>query len=74
MATDDDLEQAYRDALDLVSRLQEKWETVRGPIKPLGTGPIPRLSPEQIQLERQMPEAWAEYERARDAYYAAKRD
>lgn len=68
----EDLEAEYLDQMWLVSELQKQWNAERGPITPLGDGPIPKSSQRLQEIEAQMPGAWEEYERLRDAYWQAR--
>ena len=41
-------EQEYKAASDEHARLQERWEQLRGPVKPLGEGKPPAYTDEHI--------------------------
>jgi hypothetical protein len=67
-----DLEQAYRTALDRTTDAQSHWEVVRAPLEPLTDRAVPFLAREQIEAETELAASWVDYETKRDAYYASR--
>jgi hypothetical protein len=71
-AMTNDLEQAYRTALDRTTDAQSHWEVVRAPLEPLTDRAVPFLAREQIEAETELAASWVDYETKRDAYYASR--